>query len=248
MNKGIQIVSLILLFSVCGVAGYFIGGVFDKKELQTDNEVVPEDAEVSVAPEAIEATVVPEDILSTKPEITNSPTPVKNKDNKTYRLVVAASVESRDSLVYYITKDDKGNERVATSDDGEFNTLSHSSNGKYHVWVENTETRERDHRVVSGFDPIEVKPNIKPLTADDINKALLNSITDSEIPKHISDRFSKHTKQKVIDVADRKIISENFSTLWEDTFSCGRVMYKVVDVKVDQSTNMLTEIHVNVIE
>ena len=248
MNKGIQIVSLILLFSVCGVAGYFIGGVFDKKELQTDNVVVSGVAEVVVAPEVIEAPVVPEVILSTKPEITNSPTPVKNEDNKTYSLIVKASVESGDSLVYYITKDDKGDDRVATSDDGEFNTLPHSSNGKYYVWVENTETCERYHRVVSGFDPITVKPNIKPLTAEEINKALLNSTTDLEIPKHISDKFSKHTKQKVIDVADRKIISENFSTLWEDTFSCGRVMYKVVDVKVDPSTNMLTEIHVNVIE
>lgn len=248
MNKGIQIVSLILLFSVCGAVGYFIGGVFDKKELQTDNVVVPEVAEVLVAPEVIEAPVVPEVILSTKPEITNSPTPVKNKDNKTYSLIVAASVESGDRLEYYITKDDKGNERVATNDDGKFNTLSHSSNGKYHVWVENTETNERNHCEVVGFDPIKVIPNIVPLKAEEINKSLRNSITDPDVPKQISDKFSKHTKQKVIDVADEKVISENFSTLWEDTFSCGRVKYKVVDVKVDPSTNMLTEIRVNVIE
>lgn len=245
MNKGIQIVSLILLFSVCGVAGYFIGGVFDKKELQTDNEVVPEDAKVSVAPEAIEATVVPEDILSTKPEITNSPTPVQNKDNKTYRLVVAASVESRDSLVYYITKDDKGDEQVATNGNGKFNTLPHSSNGKYHVWVENTKTRERDSCVVSGFDPIKVKPNIEPLTARDINLALNNLEDDGAVPLKISNKFGP--KHKVINVDDGKTLFEDFSILWEKT-SLNINKYEVVNVVVDQSTNKLVEIHVKVIK
>lgn len=244
MNKGIQIVSLILLFSVCGAVGYFIGGVFDKKELQTDNVVVPEVAEVLVAPEVIEAPVVPEVILSTKPEITNSPTPVKNKDNKTYSLIVEASVESGDRLEYYITKDDKGNERVATNDDGKFNTLSHSSNGKYHVWVENTETRERDHREVSGFDPIKVKPNIVPLTKEEINQSL-NSTTDGLVPVHFINRFG--SKQKVFNAADGKLISEDFSRLWEDTY-LDLVNYKVVNVVVDPSTNKLVEIYVNVIK
>lgn len=244
MNKGIQIVSLILLFSVCGAVGYFIGGVFDKKELQTDNVVVPEVAEVLVAPEVIEAPVVPEVILSTKPEITNSPTPVKNKDNKTYSLIVEASVESGDRLEYYITKDDKGNERVDTNDDGKFNTLSHSSNGKYHVWVENTETRERDHREVIGFDPIKVKPNIVPLTKEEINQSL-NSTTDGLVPVHFINRFG--SKQKVFNAADGKLISEDFSRLWEDTY-LDLVNYKVVNVVVDPSTNKLVEIYVNVIK
>ncbi len=244
MNKGIQIVSLILLFSVCGAVGYFIGGVFDKKELQTDNVVVPEVAEVLIAPEVIEAPVVPEVILSTKPEITNSPTPVKNKDNKTYSLIVEASVESGDRLEYYITKDDKGNERVDTNDDGKFNTLSHSSNGKYHVWVENTETRERDHREVSGFDPIKVKPNIVPLTKEEINQSL-NSTTDGLVPVHFINRFG--SKQKVFNAADGKLISEDFSRLWEDTY-LDLVNYKVVNVVVDPSTNKLVEIYVNVIK
>lgn len=244
MNKGIQIVSLILLFSVCGAVGYFIGGVFDKKELQTDNVVVPEVAEVLVAPEVIEAPVVPEVILSTKPEITNSPTPVKNKDNKTYSLIVEASVESGDRLEYYITKDDKGNERVDTNDDGKFNTLSHSSNGKYHVWVENTETRERDHREVIGFDPIKVKPNIVPLTKEEINQSL-NSTTDGLVPVHFINRFG--CKQKVFNAADGKLISEDFSRLWEDTY-LDLVNYKVVNVVVDPSTNKLVEIYVNVIK
>ena len=244
MNKGIQIVSLILLFSVCGAVGYFIGRVFDKKELQTDNVVVPEVAEVLVAPEVIEAPVVPEVILSTKPEITNSPTPVKNKDNKTYSLIVEASVETGDRLEYYITKDDKGNERVATNDDGKFNTLDPSSNGKYHVWVENTETRERDHREVSGFDPIKVKPNIVPLTKEEINQSL-NSTTDGLVPVHFINRFG--SKQKVFNAADGKLISEDFSRLWEDTY-LDLVNYKVVNVVVDPSTNKLVEIYVNVIK
>lgn len=244
MNKGIQIVSLILLFSVCGAVGYFIGGVFDKKELQTDNVVVSEVEEVLVAPEVIEAPVVPEVILSTKPEITNSPTPVKNKDNKTYSLIVVASVESGDRLEYYITKDDKGNERVDTNDDGKFNTLSHSSNGKYHVWVENTETRERDHREVSGFDPIKVKPNIVPLTKEEINQSL-NSTTDGLVPVHFINRFG--SKQKVFNAADGKLISEDFSRLWEDTY-LDLVNYNVVNVVVDPSTNKLVEIYVNVIK
>lgn len=244
MNKGIQIVSLILLFSVCGAVGYFIGGVFDKKELQTDNVVVSEVAEVLVAPEVIEAPVVPEVILSTKPEITNSPTPVKNKDNKTYSLIVKASVESGDRLEYYITKDDKGNERVDTNDDGEFNTLSHSSNGKYHVWVENTETHERDSCEVIGFDPIKVKPNIVPLTKEEINQSL-NSTTDGLVPVHFINRFG--SKQKVFNAADGKLISEDFSRLWEDTY-LDLVNYKVVNVVVDPSTNKLVEIYVNVIK
>ena len=245
MNKGIQIVSLILLFSVCGAVGYFIGGVFDKKELQTDNEVGSGVAEVSVTPEVIEPPVVPEDILSTKPEITNSPTPVKNKDNKTYSLIVKASVEREDRLVYYITKDDKGDDRVATSDDGEFNTLSHSSNGKYYVWVENTETCERDHRVVSGFDPIKVKPNIEPLTARDINE-YLNSTTDGFVPEKISNQFGP--KHSVINVDDGTQLYDDFNFLWLDTYSAKRKIYEVVDVKVDQSTNKLTEIRVKVIK
>lgn len=244
MNKGIQIVSLILLFSVCGVAGYFIGGVFDKKELQTDNEVVPEDAEGSVTPEVIEPPVVPEVILSTKPEITNSPTPVKNEDNKTYSLIVKASVESGDSLVYYISKDDKGDDRVATSDDGEFNTLPHSSNGKYHVWVENTETRERYYREVRGFNPIKVKPNIEPLTAREINESL-NSTTDGFVPEEISNKFGP--KHKVINVADGKVLFEDFNQLWEHTYN-NTHKFKVVNVVVDQPTNRLTEVHVNVIK
>lgn len=244
MNKGIQIVSLILLFSVCGAVGYFIGGVFDKKELQTDNVVVSEVEEVLVAPEVIEAPVVPEVILSTKPEITNSPTPVKNKDNKTYSLIVEASVESGDRLEYYITKDDKGNERVDTNDDGKFNTLSHSSNGKYHVWVENTETRERDYCEVIGFDPIKVKPNIVPLTKEEINQSL-NSTTDGLVPVHFINRFG--SKQKVFNAADGKLISEDFSRLWEDTY-LDLVNYKVVNVVVDPSTNKLVEIYVNVIK
>jgi hypothetical protein len=246
MNKGIQIVSLILLFSVCGVAGYFIGGVFDKKELQTDNEVVPEDAEVSVAPDVIEPTVVPEDILSTMPEITNSPTPVKNKDNKTYKLIVAASVESGDSLVYYITKDDKGDDRVATNYDGEFKTLPHSSNGKYYVWVENTKTCERDHRVVSGFDPIEVKPNIKPLTAEDINESL-NSTTDGFVPEKISNKFGP--KHRVVNDDDETLLYDDFSFLWLDAYTFKKdYKYEVVDITLDDQSNKLVEIRVKVIK
>lgn len=243
MNKGIQIVSLILLFSVCGAVGYFIGGVFDKKELQTDNEVVPEDAEGSVTPEVIETPVVPEVIRSTKPEITNSPTPVENKDNK-YSLIVEASVESGDSLVYYITKDDKGDDRVATSDDGEFNTLPHSSNGKYHVWVENTKTHERDSCVVSGFDPIKVKPNIVPLTAREINESL-NSTTDGFVPEEISNKFGP--KHRVVNDDNDKSLYDDFSVLWNNTFvGCNK--YEVVDVTLDDQSNKLVEIRVKVIK
>jgi hypothetical protein len=240
MNKGIQIVSLILLFSVCGAAGYFIGEVFDKKELQTDNGSVPNVVEISVAPDVIEATDVPEDILSTKPKITNSPTPVKNIDDKTYSLVVAASVESGDSLVYYITKDDKGNKQDATNVHGKFNRLYPSSNGKYYVWVENTETHERDSCVVSGFDPIKVKR----LTANEINQSL-NSTTDGFVPEEISSRFAY--KHSVINVDDGKILFEDFNLLWEHTYN-KIYKFEVVDVKVDPLTNMLTEIRVKVIK
>ena len=246
MNKGIQIVSLILLFSVCGAAGYFIGGVFDKKELQTDNVVVPEVAEVLVAPEVIEAPVVPEVILSTKPEITNDPTPVKHKDNKTYSIFVKASVESGDRLEYYITKDDKGNERVATNADGEFNTLSHSSNGKYYVWVENTKTCERDHRVVSGFDPIKVIPNIKPLTKDDINKSL-NNLKYPEAPLEIINQFGP--KHRVINDDDETLLYDDFNFLWQDAYNYKKdYKYEVVDITLDDQSNNLVEIRVKVIK
>lgn len=244
MNKGIQIVSLILLFSVCGAVGYFIGGVFDKKELQPDNVVVSEVAEVPAVQEVIETPVVPEVIRSTIPEIKSISSPTKNSYNKTYSLVVDASVESGDRLEYYITKDDKGNEIVATSDDGTFNTLSHSSNGKYYVWVENTETRERYHRVVSGFNPIKVKPNIVPLTDREINESI-NSTTDGFVPEEISNKFGP--KHRVINVDDEKLLYDDFSVLWNNTFA-GCNKYEVVDVKVDQSTNMLTEIRVKVIK
>lgn len=244
MNKGIQIVSLILLFSVCGAAGYFIGGVFDKKELQPDNVVVSEGADVSVTPEVIETPVVPEVIHSTKPEITNSPTPVKNKDNKTYRLIVKASVESGHKLEYYITKDDKGDEIVATNEVGIFNTLPHSSNGKYHVWVENTETCERYHRVVSGFDPITVKPNIKPLTAEEINESI-NSTTDGFVPEKISDKFGP--KHSVINVADGKALYDDFSFLWLDAYN-KLYKFEVVDITLDDQSKKLVEIRVKVIK
>lgn len=246
MNKGIQIVSLILLFSVCGAVGYFIGGVFDKKELQPDNVVVSEVAKVPVAPDVAEVSVVPEAevIRSTIPEIKSISSPTKNSDNKTYRLIVKASVESGHKLEYYITKDDKGDDLVATSDDGEFNTLPHSSNGKYHVWVENTETCERYHRVVSGFDPIKVIPNIVPLTAREINESI-NSTTDGFVPEKISDKFGP--KHRVVNDDNDKFLYDDFSVLWNNTFvGCNK--YEVVDVTLDDQSNKLVEIRVKVIK
>lgn len=232
---------LVLLFFVCGAVGYFVGGVLssDEPEVATVTVQKEEIVEVSRVPEVAE---VPEVKISTKPVITNTPAPIKNSDNKTYRLIVEATVESGDKLSYSITT--SNNDIVAPErEDGIFEKLPHSSNGEYLVWVKNIVTGENVCRTVTGFNKVEApKPSIVALTVSELNQSLNN--TDGMVPVNISSRFS--SKQKVVNAANGSIVSSNFNTLWTDMFM-GVAKYKVTKVVVDQSTNMLVEIHVNVL-
>jgi hypothetical protein len=242
MNRGIQIVLLVLLFIVCGAVGYFVGGMLssDEPEVVTTTvlkEEVVEKTEVEVAEE-------PKVEHSTKPEITNTPTPKLNSDNKTYRLVVEAIVESGDELSYYITTGNH-DDIVAESENGIFEKLPHSSNGEYQVWVKNTATGQVDTCVVDGFVEKKTKPSIVALTTSELNNALKNATDDNTVPTHIYSRFHRN-KQKVINAANGDIIYENFNLLWEDVFT-NTAKYKVHSVKVEESTNLLVEIYVYVI-
>jgi hypothetical protein len=159
-------------------------------------------------------------------------------------LVVEATVESGDELSYYITPDDgKHNVIVAESENGIFKNLPHSSNGKYLVWVKNIATEETSYCLVAGFVEIKVAPSIKPLTKEELNAALEKATDDNTVPTEFFDKFGP--KQKVIDNANGKVISEEFRTLWEGVYN-GYYKYKVTKVVVDESTNLLVEIHVNV--
>lgn len=240
MNRSIQIVLLVLLFIVCGAVGYFVGGMLssDEPEVATttvQKKEVVEKTEVEVAEE-------PKAEHSTKPEITNTPTPKLNSDNKTYRLVVEATVESGDELSYYITTGNH-DDIVAESENGIFEKLPHSSNGKYQVWVKNLTTGQVDTCVIDGFVEKKTKPSIVALTISELNNSLSNT-TDGIVPTHISSRFG--SKHKVVNAANGSIISNDFNSLWTDMFM-GVAKYKVTAVVVDQSTNLLVEIHVNVI-
>lgn len=240
MNRGIQIVLLVLLFIVCGAVGYFVGGMLSSDEPEVaattvQKEEVVEKTEVEVAEE-------PKVEHSTKPEITNTPTPKLNSDNKTYRLVVEATVESGDELSYYITTGNH-DDIVAESENGIFEKLPHSSNGKYQVWVKNLTTGQVDTCVVDGFVEKKTKPSIVALSISELNNSLSNT-TDGIVPTTISNRFS--SKQKVVNAANGSIVSNDFNTLWTDMFM-GVAKYKVTKVVVDESTNLLVEIHVNVI-
>lgn len=240
MNRGIQIVLLVLLFIVCGAVGYFVGGMLSSDEPEVaattvQKEEVVEKTEEEVAEE-------PKVEHSTKPEITNTPTPKLNSDNKTYRLVVEATVESGDELSYYITTGNH-DDIVAESENGIFEKLPHSSNGKYQVWVKNLTTGQVDTCVVDGFVEKKTKPSIVALSISELNNSLSNT-TDGIVPTHISNRFS--SKHKVVNAANGSIVSNNFNTLWTDMFM-GVAKYKVTKVVVDESTNLLVEIHVNVI-
>lgn len=243
MNRGIQIVLLVLLFFVCGAVGYVGGGMLNSNEPQPV-PTVDQTKVVVVEEPVVEVVEEPEVKPSTKPEITNIPAPKKNSDNKTYSLVVEATVESGDKLVYYITPDDgRNNVIVAESENGIFDKLSHSSNGKYLVWVKNIITAETSYCLVAGFTEIKVTPSIKPLTKEELNQSL-SSTTDGSVPAHISSRFG--AKHKVVNAANGSIVSNDFNSLWTDMFM-GVAKYKVTKVVVDQSTNLLVEIHVNVI-
>lgn len=231
---------LVLLFIVCGAVCYFVGGVLNSDEPEVaattvQKEEVVEKTEVEVAEE-------PKVEHSTKPEITNTSTPKLNSDNKTYRLVVEATVESGDELSYYITTGNH-DDIVAESENGIFEKLPHSSNGKYQVWVKNLTTGQVDTCVVDGFVEKKTKPSIVALSISELNNSLSNT-TDGIVPTHISNRFS--SKQKVVNAANGSIVSNNFNTLWTDMFM-GVAKYKVTKVVVDESTNLLVEIHVNVI-
>lgn len=242
MNRGIQIVLLVLLFIVCGAVGYFVGGVLnsDEPQIATPTPVQPLEVVVEPVAAAAEEAVI---ALSTTPEITNASAPAKNSDNKTYSLVVNAIVESGDELSYYITPDGNHNVIVAESMDGRFDKLPHSSNGKYLVWVKNLATGETSYRPVTGFNEIKIKPSVVALTSSELNQSL-SGTTDGSVPTNISSRFS--SKQKVVNAANGSIVSNDFNTLWTDMFM-GVAKYKVTKVVVDESTNLLVEIHVNVI-
>lgn len=239
MNRSIQIVLLVLLFIVCGAVGYFVGGMLSSDEPEVaattvQKEEVVEKTEVEVAEE-------PKAEHSTKPEITNTPTPKLNSDNKTYRLVVEATVESGDELSYYITTGNH-DDIVAESENGIFEKLPHSSNGEYQVWVKNLTTGQVDTCVVDGFVEKKTKPSVVALTTSELNNALKNATDDNTVPTHIYSRFGP--KQKVIDNANGKVISEDFGNLWENVYN-GFYRYRVTDVVVDGS-NRAVELHVDV--
>lgn len=235
MNRSIQIVLLVLLFIVCGAVGYFVGGMLSSDEPEVATTIVQK-----VEPE-VEVVEEPEVKVSTIPEITNTPTPKLNSDNKTYRLVVEATVESGDELSYYITTGNH-DDIVAGSENGIFEKLPHSSNGKYQVWVKNTATGQVDTCVVDGFVEKKTKPSVVALTTSELNNALKNATDDNTVPTHIYSRFGP--KQKVIDNANGKVISEDFGNLWENVYN-GFYRYRVTDVVVDGS-NRAVELHVDV--
>lgn len=139
MNKNTQIALLIVLFLVCVILGYLLGGLFSKER----EEIIEP---VTVAEPVTEPVVT----YSTIPVIESVSAPV-GKGGK-YSFTVTASVESGDELIYGLYRDELCSDNVAASLDGQFNDIAGTDTKTYYVKVENPSTNESSEVVsVGGF-------------------------------------------------------------------------------------------------
>lgn len=234
MNKGLQIFLLVLLFFVCGVVGYFAGEVLLDSNISDDKgvEQVVEDAPVQET----------EVVYSTIPVIEAVSGPVLNSDGKSYDLIVEATVESGDDLLYMIVRtpydvsapDTKY--EVASSSDGIFTNIAPSvdTGYAYTVLVYNINTaNEYDRQDVEGFKPIQ--QDIKPITKEELQIAVNNN----KEPSYWASRIS--TSGQTYEVVNHPIASlskrANFNALWEDIGYTGYKM-EIVSVGLDSQNRL----------
>ena len=233
MNKGLQIFLLVLLFFVCGVVGYFAGEVLLDSNVSDDKgvEQVVEDAPVQE----------PEVVYSTIPVIEAVYGPELNSDGKSYDLIVEATVESGEDLLYMIVRTlydvdaPDTNYEVAESRDGVFKNIAPSvdADNAYTVLVYNINTDECASQTVNGFKPIQ--PAIIPITKEELQRAVNNNKEPSNWVYRISTQG--HTYEVVNHPIANLSKRVNFNSLWEDIGILGYKM-EIVSVGLDSQNRL----------
>lgn len=153
MNKGTQIFLLIVLFAASVAGGYFLEEVvMGEGSSKSRKTVVAE----------------PEEVKSTIPDSLTWTAPKKAKSGK-YSFTASASVESGDSLCYYIYKDKDCLTMIEESTKGEFNDIPANKSGIYYLRVQNMNTRE--YSVVCDIEGFKEVQKCIPITKADLENA-----------------------------------------------------------------------------
>ena len=163
MNKGIQIVLLVLLFIACTAGGYFLGGVImDAPQVE---EVVVETVAAPV--EIVEEVVV----VPAVPVVESVSSPVRDNSGN-YSLDVLATVHTGDPLEYFLYEDAECYVEKARSTTGKFASVAPAAASTYYLRVVNVNTGESTEAVpVKGF--------VKLMMYEKITKAELEKICKS---------------------------------------------------------------------
>lgn len=162
MNKGIQIVLLVLMFIACVAGGYFLGGVI------MDTPQVEAVAEPVAAPveEVVEEVVVP-----AVPVVESVSSPVRDNSGN-YSLDVLATVHTGAPLKYFLYEDAACCIEKAQSTTGKFTSVAPCASSTYYLVVLNVNTGESSEAMpVKGF--------VKLLMYEKITKSELEKICNS---------------------------------------------------------------------
>lgn len=163
MNKGIQIVLLVLVFIACAAGGYFLGGVI--MGAPQVEEVV---AETVAAPVEIVEEVV---VIPAVPVVESVSAPVRDNSGN-YSLDVLAIVHTGDPLEYFLYEDAECYVEKARTTTGKFTSVIPSAASTYYLRVVNVNTGE-------STDAMPVKGFVKLMMYEKITKSELEKICNS---------------------------------------------------------------------
>lgn len=183
MNKGLQIVLLVLLFLVSGAVGYFL------EDILLGDKVVAEAAVEQPVAEPAAA----RDTVSTVPVILKDAiTAPKRAENGTYGFSVQATVESAHQLKYILYKDEACTQELTGNLSGVFTDIPAAAAKTYYLRAQNVATGDFSEVCpVEGFVQLQM---YKKITKAELDQ-MFNVVKEYErVPKDFLSRISGSLK------------------------------------------------------